>query len=208
MTLPSKLIEEAVSQFMTLPGIGRKTALRLALHLLYAESDKVERFGEAVLKMRRQLRFCSRCHNIADGDLCVICSNPSRNSGLICVVEGLRDLIAIENTGRFNGQYHLLGGVISPVDGVGPEDLNMDSLVSRVAERSVQELLMAIGPTMEGDTTIFYINKLVESYNVKVTVIARGVAFGGDLEYVDDLTLGRSIAARLPYEKYLVNGTE
>lgn len=191
---------------MTLPGIGKKTALRLTLHLLYGEPEVSERFGEAVLKMKRGVKFCSRCHNVADDDLCLICSNKSRDDSLVCIVENLRDLIAIENTGGFNGVYHLLGGVISPVDGVGPEDLNMDSLIKRVNEGGISELLMALSPTMEGDTTTFYINRLVEPQQVKVTVIARGVAFGGDLEYVDDLTLGRSIAARQPYEKYLVNG--
>lgn len=191
---------------MKLPGIGRKTALRLTLHLLYSESRDVEDFGEAILKMKRQLKFCRQCHSVSDDDLCSICSNASRHRELICVVEGLRDLIAIENTGRFNGLYHVLGGVVSPVDGIGPEDLNIDTLLARVAHNDVRELLMALNPTMEGDTTVFYINKLVEQYNVKVTTLARGVAFGGDLEYVDDLTLGRSIAARLPYEKYLVNG--
>jgi recombination protein RecR len=208
MNLPSRLIDDAVSEFMKLPGIGRKTALRLVLHLLYSDPEAVEQFGAAILRMKRDLKFCRQCHNVSDDELCSICANRSRNHELVCVVEGLRDLIAIENTGRFNGLYHLLGGVVSPVDGIGPDDLNIDTLLTRVAGGDVKELLMALSPTMEGDTTIFYINKLVEKYDVKVTTLARGVAFGGDLEYVDDLTLGRSIAARLPYEKYLVNGSE
>lgn len=205
MNLPSKLINDAVSAFASLPGIGKKTALRLVLHLLREEVQSVDQFGETILKMRHEIKFCSRCHNISDHDICSICANSARKKETVCVVENLRDLFAIENTNQYNGTYHLLGGVISPVDGIGPEHLNIDSLVNRVETDGIAELIMALSPTIEGDTTIFYITKRLAKTEVKITTIARGIAFGGELEYVDDLTLARSIANRLPYENYLVN---
>ena len=205
MNLPSKLIQDAVNEFSTLPGIGKKTALRLVLHILKAEKEDVVRFSKAIEKMKLETTFCKQCHNISDDELCSICSNRTRNEELVCVVEDLRDLIAIENTQQFNGMYHILGGVISPVDGIGPEDLHINTLEDRIKSGSVKELVMALSPTIEGDTTIFYISKKVAQYPVKITTIARGIAFGGELEYVDELTLGRSLANRLPYENYLVN---
>lgn len=211
MQIPSKLIEDCVQVFAALPGIGKKTALRLTLHLLNQEEADVERFSETVARMRREVRFCERCHNICDHDLdpdaealCQICRNPARDESLICVVENLRDLIAIESTGEFRGTYHILGGVISPVDGIGPEDINLSSLVKRIKGGEVKELIMALSPNIEGDTTIFYLSKKVADQDIRITTIARGISFGGELEYVDEMTLSRSLANRLPYESYLV----
>lgn len=204
MSYPSKLIEDAVNEFSRLPGIGKKTALRLVLHLLKQEPERVKKFGDAVTKMRQDIRFCKVCHNVSDNEICSICSNASRNQKLICVVENIRDVMAIENIGQFEGVYHVLGGVISPVDGIGPEDIHIESLMKRVQEDDAEELLMALNPTMEGDTTIFYISKKLQDKDTRITTIARGVAFGGELEYTDETTLARSIATRLPYENYLV----
>ena len=205
MHFPSKLIEEAVQEFSRLPGIGQKTALRLVLHLLKQPTEKVDRFGEAVTRMRQQVRYCKQCHNISDTELCGICTDTHRNGQMICVVETIRDVIAIENTGQYRGTYHVLGGVISPVDGIGPEDVNIESLVERVKNESSQEIIMALSPTIEGDTTMYYITKQLQPYGAKVTSIARGISFGGELEYADEMTLARSIANRLPYENYMVN---
>lgn len=199
MNFSSKLIENAVNAFATLPGIGKKTALRLVLHLLKQDEEKVAVFGEAIVKMRNEIKFCVVCHNISDEEQCSICTNPVRNQHLICVVESLRDIMAIENTGQFRGTYHLLGGVISPIEGVGPEHLNIDSLLSRVKQRDIKEVIMAISPTIEGDTTIFYLNKKLQPLNVKVSTLARGISFGGELEYADELTLARSIMTRTTY---------
>ncbi|NNC95517.1 MAG: recombination protein RecR [Chitinophagales bacterium] len=204
MSYPSKLIEDAVNEFASLPGIGKKTALRLVLHLLKQEPVKVQKFGEAVTKMRRDIKFCSNCHNVSDGDTCSLCRNPARDDTLICVVESIRDVMAIENIGQYNGLYHVLGGVISPVDGIGPDDIEIESLMKRIDGGEIEELMMALNPTMEGDTTIFYISKRLAGNNIRITTIARGVAFGGELEYTDETTLARSIATRLPYENYLV----
>ena len=204
MNFPSRLIENAVNEFATLPGIGKKTALRLVLHLLKEDLRTVEQFSAAITRMRTDIRFCKSCHNISDLDLCGICENPARNKELVCVVENLRDVIAIENTGQFHGVYHVLGGVISPIEGIGPDDLKIDSLVERSAKGVVKEVIMALSPTIEGDTTIFYLSKKLGSFGIKITTIARGIAFGGELEYTDELTLARSIATRLPYESYLV----
>lgn len=213
MQLPSKLLDDAVQAFAALPGIGKKTALRLVLHLLKEDASKARQFGDTIARMREEVQFCSQCHNVCDQDklqpdsppLCSICSNRSRNQETICVVEDIRDLIAIESTDQFNGTYHLLGGVISPVDGIGPEDLHFDTLLQRIEEKGVKELIMALSPTIEGDTTIFYLSKKLRQPDVRITTIARGISFGGDLEYVDELTLSRSLANRLPYESYLVN---
>jgi recombination protein RecR len=204
MNYPSKLIAEAVAEFKRLPGIGEKTALRLVLHLLKQDEAKVARFSQAVEEMRNNIQTCRSCHNYSDEELCSVCSNPNRDVAVVCVVENIRDVIAIENTGTFRGLYHVLGGIISPVNGVGPDDLQIDSLVERIAKEGVEEVIMAISPTMEGDTTIYYISKVLQAHKVKLTTIARGISFGGELEYTDELTLARSLASRMPYENYLV----
>jgi recombination protein RecR len=205
MDFPSRLLSEAVEEFSRLPGIGKKTALRLVLHMLNQETEQVGRFSDAIRKLREETRFCEKCHNISDDELCGVCSDSSRKTEVVCVVESLRDVMAIENTNQYFGQYHVLGGVISPIDGVGPEELNIDSLVNRIKEDGVRELIMALNPTIEGDTTIFYLSKQLAPYDVTITTIARGISFGGELEYADELTLARSIVTRLPYENYLVN---
>ena len=204
MNYPSKLIEAAVNEFKKLPGIGEKTALRLILHLLKQEEEKVPHFSEAIQTMRREIKSCKKCHNFSDEDVCNICSNKSRENSLVCVVENIRDVIAIENTGTYRGLYHVLGGIISPVNGIGPEDLNIQSLEERIDKDGILEVIMAISPTMEGDTTIYYISKVLQKHGIKLTTIARGVSFGGELEYTDELTLARSIVSRMPYENYLV----
>ena len=204
MNYPSKLIAEAVAEFKRLPGIGEKTALRLVLHLLKQDEAKVAKFSQAVEEMRNNIQTCRSCHNYSDEELCSVCSNPNRDVTVVCVVENIRDVIAIENTGTFRGLYHVLGGIISPVNGVGPDDLQIDSLVERIAKEGVEEVIMAISPTMEGDTTIYYISKVLQAHKVKLTTIARGISFGGELEYTDELTLARSLASRMPYENYLV----
>lgn len=206
MKYSSKLIADAVAEFTKLPGIGEKTALRLVLHLLKQDEEKVSYFGTAVMRMRSEIKFCKTCHNVADHDQCEICANPQRDHSTVCLVESLRDVIAIENTNIFRGVYHVLGGVISPIDGVGPDKLNIESLENRVKEGTVKEVIMALSPTIEGDTTIFYISKKLVPMGVKVTTIARGISFGGELEYADEMTLARSIATRQPYENVLVRG--
>ncbi len=203
MQLPSALLENAVAQFAKLPGIGKKTALRLVLHLLKQDLDTVQLFGETIAKMRRDIKFCQRCHNISDGDICSICANSSRNQRVICVVENIRDVIAIETTQQFNGTYHVLGGIISPLDGIGPDQLSIESLVNRIAKEEVEELVFALSPNIQGDTTIFYIQKKMTHLSCKVTTIARGIAFGGELEYADEMTLARSITNRLPVQQYV-----
>lgn len=200
MELPSKYISEAVEQFASLPGIGRKTALRLALHLLKRSPGEVEQFSDAFREMRNKVQFCKSCHTISDSEICSICANPKRNRQLICVVEDMRDVIAIENTKQFYGVYHVLGGIISPVDGIGPSDLNIDTLVGKVREEGVTEVVLALSTTMEGDTTNFYLFKRLKEFNITVSAIARGVAVGDNLEYTDELTLGKSILHRIPYE--------
>jgi recombination protein RecR len=207
MKYSSQLIADAVAEFTKLPGIGEKTALRLVLHLLKQDSDKVKHFGEAVTRMRLEVKFCKTCHNVSDHDLCDICSNPHRDHSTVCLVETIRDVIAIENTNIYRGAYHVLGGIISPIDGVGPEKLNITSLTQRAESGAIKEVIMAISPTIEGDTTIFYISKKLRDLNVQITSIARGISFGGELEYTDEMTLARSIATRLPYENYLVKSS-
>lgn len=203
MNFPSKLIEEAVEQFAKLPGIGRKTALRLALNLLQMDKEEVNRFGEAFINLRNHINYCSECHNISDLDVCEICSNHSRNESLLCVVEDIRDVMAIENTHQFKGKYHVLGGIISPMDGIGPSDLNIESLIHKVEKGIVKEVIMALSTTMEGDTTNFYIFKKLKGSEVKISVIARGISVGDELEFADEVTLGRSILNRTPYESSL-----
>jgi recombination protein RecR len=204
MKYSSKLIADAVAEFQKLPGIGEKTALRLVLHLLKQDKLKVTHFGEVVSRMRSDIKFCSNCNNISDHEICDICSNTMRDHSLVCIVESIREVIAIENTNIYRGTYHVLGGVISPIDGIGPDQLNINMLVDRVQKGGVKEVIMALSPTIEGDTTIFYLSKKLKEFNVQITSIARGVSFGGELEYADELTLGRSIATRLPYENVLV----
>lgn len=204
MNFPSKLIEDSVREFEKLPGIGKKTALRLVLYLLKQDVASVEQFTHAVEKMRKEIHFCKNCHNISDQEICSICSGSKRDHSLICVVETIRDVIAIESTNQYHGLYHVLGGVISPMEGVGPDDLKIESLIQRCSTGHVREVIMALNPTIEGDTTIFYISKKLQGVPVKITSIARGVSFGGELEYVDDVTLARSIVTRMPYESYLV----
>ena len=199
MNFSSKLIEQAVEAFATLPGIGRKTALRLVLHLLNQPGESTTRFAEALTKMRDGVKECKRCHNLSDDELCQICADPRRDASVICVVESIRDIMAIEDTGQFKGEYHVLGGLIMPIEGIGPDDLNLDTLVQRVETGEVKEVIMAVSPTIEGETTVYYLAKKLEEYSIQISTIARGVSFGGELEYADELTLGRSIVARLPY---------
>jgi recombination protein RecR len=203
MQLPSSLLENAVAQFAKLPGIGKKTALRLVLHLLKQEVNEVQLFGETIAKMRRDIQFCQRCHNISDSKVCTICANAMRNQQVICVVENIRDVIAIESTQQFNGTYHVLGGIISPLDGVGPDQLTIESLVNRINLEQVEELVFALSPNIQGDTTIYYIQKKITHLNCRITTIARGIAFGGELEYADEMTLARSIVNRLPVQQYV-----
>lgn len=200
MNYSSKLLEKAVEEFAKLPGIGKKTALRLVLNLLNREVDDVTRFATAITSLREEIRFCKKCHNISDIEICQLCSNPSRDNSTLCVVEDIRDVMAIENTQQYRGLYHVLGGVISPMDGIGPQHLNIESLIDKVNSGEVKEIIFALSTTMEGDTTNFYIFKKLKETSVKVSTIARGIAFGDELEYADEITLGRSIANRLPYE--------
>ena len=199
MSVSSKLLDNAVASFASLPGIGKKTALRLVLHLINKEKKDIKnQFIEPIDRLVEEIKFCSRCNNLSDMELCGICTNPHRNKGLICVVENIRDVLAIEETGHFNGVYHVLGGVISPLEGIGAEDLNIDGLISRLDE-DVDECIMAISPTIEGETTIFYLSKKINEKGVKVSQLARGISFGGELEYADGLTLGKSLLGRIPY---------
>ena len=198
---PSQLLEKAVQQFAKLPGIGRKTALRLVLHLLRQEEEEVTQLADAISRMRKEVRRCKVCHNISDSELCPICSNPRRDGSTICVVENIQDVMAVENTQQFHGLYHVLGGVISPMDGIGPSDLEIESLVERVSNGEVKEVILALSSTMEGDTTNFYIfRKLAPYHDVKISIIARGISVGDELEYTDEVTLGRSILNRTVFE--------
>lgn len=196
----SKLVEEAVSELSKLPGIGKRTAMRLALHLLKQEVSFSERLGNSIINMRNNIQFCKRCHNISDQEVCELCNNPRRDRKLLCVVEDIRDVMAIENTGQFQGLYHVLGGLISPMDGVSPSDLTIDKLTSRIEEEEVEEIILALSATVEGDTTNFYIYKQLNDFPLKISTIARGVAIGDEIEFADEITLGRSIIGRLPYE--------
>jgi recombination protein RecR len=205
MQFSSSLLENAVNEFSKLPGIGKKTALRLVLHLLKQNVNDVQHFGEIIAKMRSEIKFCNRCFNVADADICSICSNSMRKQEIICVVESIRDVIAIESTQQFNGTYHVLGGVISPLDGVGPDQLNIETLVHRIQKEQTEELIFALNPNIQGDTTIYYIQKKLQPFNIRITTIARGIAFGGELEYADEMTLARSLQNRLPVEKYVAN---
>jgi recombination protein RecR len=201
----SKLLEEAVHEFAALPGVGSKTALRLVLHLLKQDRSAVHQFSHTFLRLKDEVRFCKTCHNISDQEICSVCSNPKRHKGVICVVEDIRDIMAIENTQQYTGTYHVLSGLIAPMEGIGPSDLNIESLVERARREEVTEVIMALSATMEGDTTMFYISKKLKDLPVLISTIARGIAFGGELEQVDELTLGRSILTRIPYENTLLN---
>jgi len=203
MEFSSKLLENAVSEMARLPGIGKRNALRLALHLLRQPTEQSQQLASSLLKMRENINFCANCHNISDTQLCEICANPRRDAQLVCVVEDIRDVMAIENTSQYRGQYHVLGGKISPMDGVAPGDLAIPSLVEKIKMGNIKELIFALSPTMEGDTTNFYIYKQVEPYNIAITTIARGIAVGDELEYADEVTLGRSILHRIPFESSL-----
>jgi recombination protein RecR len=203
MVFSSKLIEDAVQEFARLPGIGKKTALRMVLQLLKMDGQDVDAFTTAVSRMRHEVRFCKICHNVADAEVCMICVNRARNATQVCVVETIRDVIAIESTQQYNGLYHVLGGILSPLDGIGPSQLNISTLHARVQNNGVEELIMALSPTIEGDTTVYYIARQLKGLPVRITAIARGIAFGGELEYADEMTLARSIAKRLPIENYV-----
>lgn len=203
MVLSSALLENAVNEFAKLPGIGKKTALRLVLHLLKQDVDEVAHFSHIIAKMRAEIRFCSQCYNVSDGERCNICINKLRGNETICVVENIRDVIAIESTQQFNGLYHVLGGVISPLDGIGPDQLSIDALVERIKTESIKELIFALNPNIQGDTTIYYIGRKLKDIPVKITTIARGIAFGGELEYADEMTLAKSISNRIPVEHYI-----
>ena len=211
MQFSSSLLENAVSEFAKLPGIGKKTALRLVLHLLKQDTKEVEQFSEIISRMRSEIKFCQRCFNVSDGDICSVCANSMRKQEVICVVENIRDVIAIESTQQFNGTYHVLNGVISPLDGIGPDQLNIQSLIHRIEKEKTEELIFALNPNIQGDTTIYYIQKKLslgsggQPVNVRITTIARGIAFGGELEYADEMTLGRSLQNRLPVESYVSN---
>lgn len=198
---PSRLLENAVNEFASLPGIGRKTAFRLVMNLLKKDSEEVKRFGETIIRLRSEIHYCKICHNISDTEICTICSDTKRDRSVICVVENITDVIAIENTRQFRGVFHVLGGIISPVEGVGPSDLRIDSLEKKVGEGGISEVILALSTTMEGDTTNFYLYKRLCKYNIIITTLARGVAIGDALEYTDEITLGRAINNRNPYQQ-------
>lgn len=201
MNFSSKLLEQAVEEFGKLPGVGKKTALRLVLHLLKQSDADVSRFTNSLDRLKSDIKYCKTCFNISDQDVCEICSSPKRDHSLVCVVEDTRDVMAIESTNQFNGVYHVLGGLISPMEGVGPADLKIEGLVERVRNGEIQEVILALSATMEGDTTIFYLYRKLREFQIQISTIARGISFGGELEYVDEITLGRSIATRVPYER-------
>ena len=204
MNFSSKLIEDAVNEFSRLPGVGKRTALRFVLHLMKQNPSEVNQFGNAFIKLRSELRYCEKCHNVSDKPLCEVCANPHRDHSLVCVVEDIRDVMAIENTQQYRGVYHVLGGIISPMDGIGPSDLNIESLVEKANVGEIKEVIMALSTTMEGDTTNFYIYKRLKEHNLTVSTIARGISIGDELEYADEVTLGRSIVNKTLYENSLI----
>lgn len=205
MQFSSQLLENAVNEFAKLPGIGKKSALRLVLYLLKKETAEVEQFSHVLSKMRNEIKFCSRCYNVSDTVVCNICINPMRQQHLLCVVENIRDVIAIESTQQFNGLYHVLGGIISPLDGIGPEQLTIDALVERIKTEGIEEVIFALNPNIQGDTTIYYIGRKLKEVKVKITTIARGISFGGELEYADEMTLAKSISNRIAVEHYITS---
>jgi recombination protein RecR len=198
---PSKLLENSINELSRLPGVGKKTALRLVLHMLKWPQEEVERFGNSFITLRNEVKRCRVCHNISDSDVCEICSNTSRDAGVICVVEDIRDVMSIESTHQYNGLYHVLGGLISPMDGIGPADLTINKLIERISNEDVREVVLALSTNMEGETTNFYIYRKIKSFSIEISTIARGVGFGDELEYTDEITLGRSIKNRMPFEK-------
>jgi len=200
---PSALLENAVNEFAKLPGIGRKTALRLALHSLRRTPEEVETFGQSIIQLRHDIHYCSVCYNICDSEICNICGDPSRDASIVCVVENIKEVMAIENTGQFRGLYHVLGGIISPMDGIGPSDLQIDSLVERIKDGGIKEVIFALSTTMEGDTTNFFIYRKLSSIDVKTSIIARGISIGDEIEYADEITLGRSIVNRMNFSDTL-----
>jgi len=203
MSFSSNLLEQAVQEFAKLPGIGKKTALRLVLHLVKTSQQEVQQLGDSLIRMRNEMKFCKKCHNISDNELCNICSNTMRKKSLVCVVESIRDVIAIESTQQFSGTYHVLGGLISPLDGVGPDQLQIPSLIERVKQDGIEELIFALNPNIQGDTTLFYIHKKLAGIQIGITTISRGISFGGELEYADEMTLARSIQNRQPVTQYV-----
>lgn len=205
MNFSSKLIEEAVNEFSKLPGVGKRTALRFVLHLMKQNQTEVSQFGNSFIKLRNELRYCDNCHNVADKPLCNVCQNPNRDLSTVCVVEDIRDVMAIENTQQYRGVYHVLGGIISPMDGIGPADLTIESLVTKAGKGEIKEVIMALSTTMEGDTTNFYIYKRLKEYNLTISTIARGISIGDELAYADEVTLGRSIVNRTLYENSLLS---
>lgn len=196
----SKIFDEAVNEFSNLPGIGKRTAIRLVLHILKQNPDSIEQFGNSIISLSTKIKHCRICHNISDSDVCSICDNKSRDNSIICVVENIKDIVAIENTQQFNGKYHILGGILSPMEGIGPSDLNIVSLENRIPKENINEIILALSPTMEGDTTNFFLYKRLNKLDIKLSIIARGVAFGDELEYTDEITLGRSIINRKPFD--------
>ncbi|RZP12031.1 MAG: recombination protein RecR [Flavobacteriales bacterium] len=199
MDFPSKILENTVNEISKLPGIGKRTALRLALHILKQPENHIDALADSIKTLRKKINFCSECYNLSDNEICEICLNPNRQNGELCVVEDIRDVMAIENTSQFKGRYHVLNGLISPIDGVGPADLKIDSLIEKIRGGKIKEVIFALSATMEGDTTIFYINKNLSSFEIKISTIARGIPVGDELEYTDEITLGRSILKRIPY---------
>jgi len=198
---PSTLLENAVSEFAKLPGVGRKTALRFVLHMLRQDNRSTDAFTSSILTLKRDVKYCKSCYNISDEEICTICANPTRDSSTVCVVENIKEVMAIENTSQFKGLYHVLGGIISPIDGIGPNDLQINTLISRVAEGNIKEIILALSTTMEGDTTNFYIYKKLQPYDVKISIIARGISIGDEIEYADEVTLGRSILNRTAFNE-------
>jgi recombination protein RecR len=203
--LPSKYLENAVSELAKLPGVGRKTALRLALHLLRQDKSHSKALGNSLIELRENITYCRVCHNVSDTEICPVCSNPARDNSVICVVEDIRDVMAVERTSQFNGVYHVLGGLISPIDGIRPEDINLESLQRRAEENHVKEIILALSATVEGDTTAFYIFRQLQHRNITFSTISRGISIGDELEYIDEVTLGRSIQSRIPYQQMLVS---
>ena len=199
MDFPSKILENTVNEISKLPSIGKRTALRLALHILKQPENHIDALADSIKNLRKKINFCSECYNLSDNEICEICLNPNRQNGELCVVEDIRDVMAIENTSQFKGRYHVLNGLISPIDGIGPADLKIDSLIEKIRGGKIKEVIFALSATMEGDTTIFYINKNLSSFEIKISTIARGIPVGDELEYTDEITLGRSILKRIPY---------
>jgi len=208
MNFPSKLIEEAVQELSKFPGVGKKSALRMVLYLLKKDADTANKLGNSIISLRNEIAYCIRCHNVSDNSICNICSNPKRDNQLICVVEDLKDVMAIENTNQFFGTYHILGGLINPIYGVGPDQLQIESLINRIKEEGTKEVIMALSATMEGDTTIFYLSKKLAEMAVQISTISKGIAIGGELEYADEITLGRSILSRVPYRNHALSGNK